>query len=207
MHAHDGGDDGGPTDGEDAPTEGHDVPADTSLGLSVPDEHVAAFVAEAFEDAERSTTWEQAVDAMVAPTARDAFDALSPREQVTEVLGMADSYDERTVELLEGIPTDRGQPSEEGRRDYEEATRLRGNADALRDGVADAYGSGVVDDEALVAAVEGYGFDTTTVARRESLLDDVASAYDFEFRPYGGTLLSNEDEQPAGGPDEEFTEF
>jgi len=172
-----------------------------SLGVTIPDEHVGAFVAQAFEDAERDTTWGEAVDAVVADEARDAWASLSPREQVVELLTMADGFDERAVEQLDAIPLDRGSPTDEMRERFEEAKRLRRNADVLRDGIAAAYDEGYVGDDDLVDAVESFDFDTATIAEREDSLDAVANAYDLDFRPYGGTLMT-EDE-----PDEDAEEF
>jgi hypothetical protein len=169
-----------------------DTSTDESLAVSIPDEHAGAFVAEVFEDAERSTTWEDAVDAMVAPSARDAWAELSPREQVIEVLQKADEYDERAAELLEDVPLRGSDPSPETRETFEDALRIRRNADVLRDGIADAYASGVIDGDELEAAVEAVGYDTETIARREDVLEDVASVYELDFRPYGGTLIQEE---------------
>lgn len=165
-----------------------------ALGVPVPDEHVGAFVAETFEDAERDTTWEQVVDAMVAPEARDAWAALTPREQVVEVLGMADEYDRRAVEHLDAVPLE---ASADPEPDLAEARRLRRNADVFRDGVAAAYAEGHVGDEALVAAVEESAFATDRVARREELMEQVAKVHEVEFRPYGGTLIGESDRETA----------
>ncbi|WP_135822804.1 hypothetical protein [Halostella litorea] len=172
-----------------------------SLGVTIPDEHVGAFVAQAFEDVERDTTWGEAVDAVVAEEALDAWAELSPREQVVELLKMADSFDERAVEELNAIPVDRGSPTDEMRERFEEAKRLRRNADVLRDGIAAAYDEGYVGDDELVDAVESFGFDTATIAEREDSLDAVANAYDLDFRAYGGTLMSDRE------PDEDAEEF
>ncbi|MFC7194601.1 hypothetical protein ACFQL4_07960 [Halosimplex aquaticum] len=73
---------------------------------------------------------------------------------------------------------------------------MRRNADAFRDGVAAAYAEGRIGDEELVAAVERSDFDTGQIARREDELERVTSAYDFDYRPYGGTLF---DEEQADG--------
>jgi hypothetical protein len=170
-----------------------------SLGLSIPDEHVAAFVAEVFEDAERSTTWAGVVDELVAPAARDAWDALGPAEQVQEVLQMADEYDERACDLLEDIPLEADAAESEVQPPFREAMRYRRNADGFRNGVADAYADGLLADEAFVAAVEDYGFDTDGIARREDLLESVANVHDVTFRPYGGTLMDTEE---GDDPDE-----
>ncbi|WP_435181145.1 hypothetical protein [Halorussus sp. AFM4] len=178
--------------------------ATESLGVSIPDEHVGAFVAEAFEDVERDTTWEEVVDALVAPEARDAWADLPPTERVVEVLSAAADYDRRAADRLAAIPTDRGRPTPEIREEFDEATRCRRNADRFRDGVAAAYADGVVDDDELVAAVERAGFDTAVIAEREDELDRVASAYDFEFRPYGGTLMHDGDDEEGENPMEDF---
>ncbi|WP_121823417.1 hypothetical protein [Halostella salina] len=172
-----------------------------SLGVTIPDEHVGAFVAQAFEDAERDTTWGEAVDAVVADEARDAWASLSPREQVVELLKLADRFDERAVDELDSIPLDRGSPTEDMRERFEEAKRLRRNADTLRDGIAAAYDEGYVGDGALVDAVESFDFDTATIAEREDSLDAVANAYDLDFRPYGGTLMTDDE------PEEDAEEF
>jgi len=165
-----------------------------ALGVPVPDEHVGAFVAETFEDAERDTTWEQVVDAMVAPEAREAWAELTPREQVVEVLGMADEYDRQAIEHLEAVPLT---ASADPEPDLAEARRLRRNADVFRDGVAAAYDEGHVDDGDLVAAVEESAFDTDRVARREELMEQVATVHEVDFRPYGGTLLGESDRETA----------
>ncbi|NEU55535.1 aldehyde dehydrogenase [Halorussus sp. MSC15.2] len=107
-----------------------------SLGVSIPDEHVGAFVAEVFEDVERKTTWNQIVSSLVAEDARDEWEALTPSEQVAAVLSTATDYDERATDRLAGIPTDRGKPTPEIREEFDEAMRCRGNADTFRDGVA-----------------------------------------------------------------------
>ncbi|WP_335999197.1 hypothetical protein [Halorientalis halophila] len=165
-----------------------------SLALSIPDEHVGAFVAEVFEDAERSTTWTEVVDAMVAPAARDAWEALSATEQVIEVLEKAGEYDGRAVDTLEDVPLRGEEASLSTREAFEEALRYRRNADVLRDGIADAFASDVIDEATLEAAVEEFGFDTETIARREDALEDVASVYELDFRPYGGTLIQRDEE-------------
>ena len=168
--------------------------------MEVPDEHVGAFVAEMFEDAERSTSWDDVVGSMVAPEARDAWDSLTPVEQVIEVLNMAHGYDERATDLLSKIDTIESDPDEETVSTFEEATRLRNNADAFRNGIAAAYDAGYIDDDELVDAVESFGFDTDTIARREDELERVTSAYDLDYRPYGGTLIQERDE-PTADPD------
>jgi hypothetical protein len=217
--------------------------ATESLGVSIPDEHVGAFVAEVFEDPERSTTWAAAIDATIDDAARDAWDGLTPTEQATELLGMAIEFDDRAIEAFEAIsvpdaddpgktggrrdpeqpggpgdpdhPGDRGDPeqpeppgemappSSRGKRNrnvdvrerFETAARCRRNADALRNAIAHAYADDYLDDEALVAAVEANDFDTTRVARREQLVASVTETYDFDVRPYGGTLLHDSDDR------------
>lgn len=180
---------------------GHAAGLDESLGVTVPEEHVGAFVAEAFEDVERSTEWDEAVDAVVSDEARDAWAALSLRDQVVELLRMADGFDAEATELLDGIPIDRGSPTDETRERFEEAKRLRRNADVLRDAIAAGYADGYVSDDDLVGAVESFGFDTDRIAAREDALDAVANAYDLDFRPYGGTLMTERE------PDEDAEEF
>jgi hypothetical protein len=198
----------------------HDTPSDTehsegdnrdestaagleeAIGMPIPDEHVGAFVAEVFEDAERSTEWEDVVESMVAPEARDAWNDLDPVEQVQEVLAMADTYDRKAADALAAIEVSGGDPDPETEADFDEAKRLRRNADAFRDGVADAYDKGHVDDDELVRAVEGSEFDTDAIARREDELERVTSAYDFDYRPYGGTLMQDREESsPDYDPD------
>lgn len=172
-----------------------------SLGVTIPEDHVGAFVAQAFEDVERSTEWAEAVDAVVADEARDAWESLSPRKQVVELLTMADQFDRRATELLEEIPLDRGRLDDESRERFADAKRLRRNADVLRDGIAAGYAEGRVSDDDLVGAVEAFGFDTARIAEREDALDAVASAYDLDFRPYGGTLMTERE------PDADADEF
>jgi len=175
------------------------VGPDESLGLTVPEEHVGAFVAEAFEDVERSTEWAEAVDAVVADEARGAWNALSVREQVVELLRMAGQFDTEATELLDDIPLDRGSPTDGMRERFKEAKRLRRNADILRDGIAAGYSDGRVSDDDLIGAVESFGFETNRIAAREDALDAVANAYDLDFRPYGGTLMEgSETDKDAG---------
>ncbi len=161
-----------------------------SLGVTIPDDHVGAFVAQAFEDVERSTEWTAAVEAVVADEARDAWNRLEPREQVIELLQMADGFDREATELLEGIPLDRGGLDDELRERFDEAKRLRRNADIVRDGIAAGYAEGRVSDDDLVDAVETVEFDTVAIAEREDALDAVANTYNLDFRPYGGTLMN-----------------
>lgn len=182
------------TGDENAAPDGDDRSADNPLGVPIPDEHVGAFVAEVFEDAERGTTWESVVSAMVASEARDAWESLSPREQAVEVLEMAEKYDRRAVKQLQEIPLDE---SADVIDEITEAKRLRRNADMFRDGVSSAYESGHLDDDDLVAAVEAVDFDTEIIARREELLEQAAKVHDFDFRPYGGTLLQESDRETA----------
>lgn len=165
-----------------------------SLGVRIPDEHVGPFVAEVFEDPERSTSWADVVDELVAPDARDAWEAMCPGAQATEVLSRAGDYDRRAVERFDSVPLD-------GSADVvpeavREGLRCRRNADAFRNAVADAYADGHLDDDALIAAVEAADFETDAIARREDLLEQVDSVYDVSFRPYGGTLMDADD-----GPD------
>jgi hypothetical protein len=164
-----------------------------SVGLSIPDDHVGAFVAEVFEDPERSTTWSGAVDAMVPDDAREQWDRLSAGERAKEMLGMATDYDERAVEHLAEIPVDGDVGAADVRDRFDEAVRCRRNADKLRNAIADAYADGTLDDDSMVGAVEANDFDTTRIARREQLLESVAEAHGFEFRPYGGTLVHEDD--------------
>jgi hypothetical protein len=175
-----------------------------SLGVSIPDEHVGAFVAEAFEDVERDTTWEAVVSSLVADEAREEWDGLSATERIAAVLSAAADYDERAADRLAGIPTDRGEPTPEIREEFDEAMRCRGNADAFRDGVAAAYAEGRVGDDELIAAVEEGDFDMTVIAEREDELDRVANAFDFEFRPYGGTLMHDGDDEDGENPMDDF---
>ncbi|WP_284012341.1 hypothetical protein [Halobaculum litoreum] len=179
------------------------APPDRSVGVSVPEDHVGAFVAQAFEDPERSTTWTEVVSEVVAAEARDAWDALSPAEQVQELLAVADDYDERAVEALEAVPLDGVEPTDEVDDLFEEATRCRRNADRIRDGVAAAYTEDRIEADRLADAVEAYGFDTGTVAEREDLVEAVTEAYDYDVRPYGGVLMeaddSDADAAAAGG--------
>jgi hypothetical protein len=171
--------------------------ATESLGLSIPDDHVGAFVAEVFEDPERSTTWATAVDLMIDDGARDAWERLTPTERAIEMLRMATDYDERAIDTLEAIPISGETAPGDVRDRFDEATRCRRNADMLRNAIADAYATGILDDAALVTAVDENGFDTTRVARREGLLESVAEGYEFEFRPYGGTLVHESDDADA----------
>ena len=170
--------------------------ADQSVGVTVPDEHVGAFVAQAFEDPERVTDWDDIVDDVVAADARDAWDALSSVEQVCELLAMADDYDERAVAHLEDVPLDRGEPTAQIDAAFEEAMRCRRNADRLRDAIASAYGDGRVDDDELVEAVETHGFETGVITQRERLVESVTETYGFDFRPYGGTLMDTSESEP-----------
>lgn len=167
------------------------------VGLEIPAEHVGPFVAEVFEDAERNTSWDEIVTALVAPEARDAWDALEPWEQAREVLKQASVYDQQAVEALEPIQTDGSADSETVEVHFEEALRCRRNADTFRDGIAAAYADGHIDGEHLQRAVETVGFDTSTLADRESELERVASHFQLDFQPYGGTLI--QDEEGAGG--------
>jgi hypothetical protein len=168
---------------------------ESSLGITIPDDYVGAFVAEALEDPERATAWEDVVDTMVAPAARDAWGDLSPVEQATEVLSKATEFDRQAIEHFEAVPLDgdgQAQP------DIDEGLRCRRNADTFRDGVAAAYADGRLDDEGLVAALEASAFETEVIAQREDLLERIDSVFDVEYSPYGGTLMDDDD-----GPDPE----
>lgn len=169
---------------------GHDGGDGRPTGIPIPRDHVGTFVAEAFEDPERDTDWETVVDAVVADEASDAWAALCPGTQVQELLDVAADYDRRAADLLGEIPLHDGDPTERIEALFAEARRRRRNADMIRDGIADAYATGRVEDEALVAAVESSGFDAGHVATREDRLEAVADAYGFDFRPYGGTLFT-----------------
>jgi len=168
--------------------------AEDSIGLSVPEDHVGAFVAEAFEDVERDTAWPAVVDEVIADAARDAWADLDGTERVREMIELAAGYDERALERLEAVPVEPGDLGDDAEATLSDGLRCRRNADRLRDAVADAYDRGVVDDDGLVAAVESAEFDTATVAAREDRLDTLAELHEFEFRPYGGTLLDGRDD-------------
>lgn len=200
-------DDHGPSD-DAAQTEQAGPAEDEAMGVPIPDEHVGAFVAEAFEDPERSTEWDEVVDAMVAPEARDAWDALGATEQTVEVLDQAAEYDRRATDELERIPTNRNEPTPETRDRFDEAKRLRRNGDVFRDGVAAAYADGRIDDDELREAVETSALDAGQIARREDELERVTSVYDFDFRPYGGTLFDEDegDGADAARPDPDVPE-
>ncbi len=99
--------------------------------MTIPEDHVGAFVAEALEDPERATTWDDVVDTLVAPVARDAWAELSPIEQATEVLSKAAEFDRRAIEHFEAVPLD-GDRSE-AETDIDEGLRCRRNADTFRD--------------------------------------------------------------------------
>lgn len=179
---------------------GDEGDGEESVGLTVPDDHVAAFVAEAFEDAERDTDWDEVIDSVVADDARAAWDALCPQAQATELLEIADAYDERAVERLAAVPLDRAELSGDAREQFDDAKRCRRNADRIRDGIADGFATGRLDDDDLVGALETVDFDTDTIAEREDELEAVTGAYDVDFRPYGGTLV---DETDGGVPERE----
>ncbi|MFB9826112.1 hypothetical protein [Halobaculum roseum] len=184
----------GEESGEEPATDagGSAAGAGERLGIEVPDEHVAAFVAEAFEDPEREATWESVVDEFVPGDARDDWRDLSMRDRVVEVLVAADDYDARAVDLLDEVPLDREEPTDGIEATFEEAMRLRRNADTFRSAIADAHAAGRIDDDGLVDAVEGYGFETDAIAEREDLVEAVAERYGFGFRPYGGTLMDTD---------------
>jgi hypothetical protein len=167
---------------------------DEAVGVTIPDEHVGAFVAQAFEDPERDTSWHDVVDTLVAEDALAAWRELDAADQAVEVLSAADDYDQRAVELLEAIPLTGGGLSPEHEESIEEALRCRRNADILRDGLAAAYHGQHLSEGDLREAVETFEFDTETVAEREDVLESVAELYDFEFKPYGGTLFSEDEE-------------
>jgi len=164
---------------------------ESSLGMTIPEDHVGAFVAEALEDPERATNWDDVVDTMVAPAARDAWAALSPVEQATEVLSKAAEFDRRAIEHFEAVPLDGDR--REAETDIDEGLRCRRNADTFRDGVAAAYGDGRLDDDGLVAALETAEFDTEVIAQREDLLERIDSVFEVEYSPYGGTLMDDDD--------------
>jgi hypothetical protein len=164
---------------------------ESSLGMTIPEDHVGAFVAEALEDPERATTWDDVVDTMVAPVARDAWAELSPVKQATEVLSKAAEFDRRAIEYFEAVPLD-GDRSE-AETDIDEGLRCRRNADTFRDGVAAAYGDGRIDDDGLVDALEAAEFDTEVIARREDLIERIDSVFEIDYRPYGGTLMDDDD--------------
>ncbi|WP_434531663.1 hypothetical protein ACODNH_20245 (plasmid) [Haloarcula sp. NS06] len=164
---------------------------ESSLGMTIPDDHVGAFVAEALEDPERATTWDDVVDTMVAPVARDAWAELSPVEQATEVLSKAAEFDRRAIEHFEAVSLD-GDRSE-AETDIDEGLRCRRNADTFRDGVAAAYGDGRLDDDSLVDALEAAEFDTEDIAEREDLIERIDSVFEIDYRPYGGTLMDDDD--------------
>lgn len=184
--------------------------ANRPTGVPIPPAHVGAFVAETFEDPERDTAWDDVVERLIADGARDAWEALAVQEQVEELLSMADDYDRQAIDLLEDLPvhdgddTDRRVPVHDGDGTepvdprFEEALRRRRNADIVRDGIADAYASGRIDDRTLVAAVESFGFDTERIAAREDRLETVANAHDLDFRPYGGMLFSTGSDGEGG---------
>jgi len=178
----------GDTDDSDGP-----VADDEAVGVPVPDDHVGAFVAQAFEDPERSTEWGDVVSAMIAPSARDAWESLSPVEQAVEVLRKAAEYDRRATDALERVPTNAGTADPEIRQAFDDAKRLRRNADTFRDGIAAAYRDGRLDDDTLVEAVERAEFDTGVIAEREDALERVTSVYDLDYRPYGGTMFDTEE--------------
>ncbi|QZP39663.1 hypothetical protein [Halobaculum magnesiiphilum] len=185
----------GEESGEEPATDagGSAAGAGERLGIEVPEDHVAAFVAEAFEDPESDATWESVVDEFVPGDARDNWRDLSMRDRVAEVLSAADDYDARAVDLLDEVPLDREEPTDAIEATFEEAMRLRRNADTFRSAIADAHAAGRIDDDGLVAAVEGYGFETDVIAEREDLVEAVAERYGFGFRPYGGTLMDTDD--------------
>lgn len=176
--------------------------AESSLGVRIPADHVGAFVAQALEDPERTTAWADVVDAMVSPAARDAWDDLGVVERAAEVLSKASEYDRRAIERFEAVPPDADPAAV--RDDLEEGLRCRRNADRFRDAVAAAYGEGRLDDDEIVAALETASFDTASIAEREDRLERLDGAFDLEYRPYGGTLM-DEDDGPDAAIDHEET--
>ncbi|WP_276272173.1 hypothetical protein [Haloarcula litorea] len=174
----------------------------SSLGVPIPDDHVGPFVAEALEDPERATEWDDIVDAMVAPAARDAWAELTPVEQASEVLSKAADYDRRAIDRFDGVSLDADRSSVQA--EIDEGLRCRRNADTFRDGVAAAYDDGRLDDDDVVAALEDADFDTGTIARREALLERLDGAFELDYRPYGGTLMDDE-AGPSPDPDHEET--
>lgn len=169
------------------------------VGIEIPDEHVGPFVAEVFEDAERDTDWGDVVEAMVAPSARDAWADLSPSEQASEVLRAAADYDRQAIEALASIRTDGSADTGTVEERFGEARRCRRNADTFRDGIASAYADGYLDGADLQAAIETVGFDTGLIADRETELERVANHFELDYQPYGGTLIQDEGtDAPAG---------
>lgn len=191
---HPPGDPDGPDERDGDGTESAGETLEDAVGVAVPDEHVGAFVAEAFEDAERDTVWADVVDAFVPESARAEWADLSAHERATAVLDRAARYDEAAIEAFSEIPCRIG--GDLDRETLNEALRCRRNADQFRDGLADAYGNGIVDDDVLVHAVETSAFDNELVAERERLLEEVDEYYDVDFRPYGGQLFDADE-----GPD------
>lgn len=181
----------GPGESEHARQTDDRADAASSLGVTIPDEHVGAFVAEALEDPERSGNWDDVVDAMVAPEARADWRHLSPAERAAAVLSKADDYDRRATEQFDGVALDADRAAV--RAAIDEGLRCRRNADAFRNAVAAAYDDGLLDDEALLDALADADFETERIARREDALERVDDAYDVEFSPYGGTLLDTDD--------------
>lgn len=180
------------TENTDAqPDETDTTASEPSLGIPIPDDHVGAFVAQALEDPERSTDWDDVVDALVAPSARDAWDRLSPVEQATEVLSKAAEFDRRAIEQFDAVPLNAERTAVQA--DIDEGLRCRRNADTFRDGVAAAYDSGRLDDDDIVEALSEAAFETDLIAKREDLLERLDGAFDIEFRPYGGTLMDDDD--------------
>jgi hypothetical protein len=164
-----------------------------AVGIEIPDDHVGAFVAEVFEDPERDTSWSEVVDAMVAPSARDAWDTLDAEQQVVEVLEAAHDYDRTARDTLTAVSTDGSADPDAVESRFAEARRCRTNADTFRDGVAAAYAGERIDDDQLVSAIETVGFDTELVADRESELERVANHFELDYQPYGGTLIEADD--------------
>lgn len=181
-----------------------DQSIDSSLGVTIPDDHVGAFVAEALEDPERSTSWDEVVDAMVAPDARNEWRDLTRVQRAAAVLSQANEYDQFALDHFDGVPLDADRATVQS--DIDEGIRCRRNADMFRNGVAAAYGDGLLDEDELVAALESADFDTDLIQRREALLERIAGVYDVDFRPYGGTLMDTEEADSDRDGDADYSE-
>lgn len=178
-------DDGSESNGTDDQSPG------SSLGVTIPDDHVGAFVAEALEDPERSTSWDDVVDSMVAPAAREEWREMPRVQRAAAVLTKASEYDQRAIDRFDRVPLDA--EADTIQSDVDEGLRCRRNADTFRNGVAAAYGDDLLDEDELVAALESADFDTGLIERREDLLERIDGVYDVKFRPYGGTLMDTEE--------------
>jgi len=181
----------GTEDTDAQPDDTETTASEPSLGIQIPDDHVGPFVAQALEDPERSTDWAAVVDELVAPSARDAWDRLSPAEQATEVLSKAAEFDRRAIARFEAVSLNAERTAVQA--DIDEGLRCRRNADTFRDGVAAAYESGRLDDDEIVEALAEADFETELIAKREDLLERLDGAFDIEFQPYGGTLMDDDD--------------